>query len=481
VVGGNTVNFNNTTTNATSYSWNFGDGSPASTEANPMHTYATDGVYTVTLMAANACGTTTTNGQFTIVTPPTASFAVSPTSGCAPLQVAYTNQSSANATGFSWSFPGGAPATSTEQNPVVTYNAGGTYSATLTVSNAAGNSSFSLTDVVTVNTAPSASFTSNSLGGQVAFTNTSSNADEVKWDFGDGSPTSSEENPVHTYTADGTYTVTLTASNECGETVTTSTVVVSVSGAPVAFFTAENNLGCAPLTMTFSNESQFAESFLWTFQGGTPATSTQENPTVVFSTPGTFDVSLTVTNSAGSNTYNAPDFVVVNTVPTPTFTSTTNFNVVTFTNTSSNATSYSWDFGDGSPASTEASPVHTYTVGGQYEVTLTATNDCGFNSISTTVTAGNNSTWDIPGISRFEVFPNPNDGHFSLLMEGAPQTEALQISFTNVLGQVLSTEKADFRTGRLTREFSYSDLTAGVYILQVKSGEKAMFKKLVIE
>ncbi|MBK8562102.1 MAG: T9SS type A sorting domain-containing protein [Saprospiraceae bacterium] len=66
-------------------------------------------------------------------------------------------------------------------------------------------------------------------------------------------------------------------------------------------------------------------------------------------------------------------------------------------------------------------------------------------------------------------------------MEGAPQTEALQISFTNVLGQVLSTEKADFRTGRLTREFSYSDLTAGVYILQVKSGEKAMFKKLVIE
>ncbi len=481
VVGGVTVNFNNTTTNGTSYSWNFGDGSPVSTETNPTHTYATDGVYTVTLMATNACGTSMTNGQFTIVTPPTANFAVSPTSGCAPLQVTYTNQSSPNATSFAWSFPGGTPATSTDQNPVVTYNAGGTYSATLTVSNAAGNSTFTLTDVVTVNTAPTASFTSNSLGGQVAFTNTSSNADEFKWDFGDGSPTSSEENPVHTYTADGTYTVTLTTSNECGETVTTSTVVVSVSGAPVAFFTAENNQGCAPLTVTFNNESQFGETFLWTFQGGTPATSTEENPTVVFSAPGSFDVSLTVTNSAGSNTYSAPDFVVVNTVPTPSFTSATNFNVVMFTNTSGNASSYSWDFGDGSPASTEANPVHTYAVGGQYEVTLTTTNECGFNSVSTTVTAGNNSTWDIPGISRFEVFPNPNDGHFTLLMESASQTEALQISFTNVLGQVLSTEKADFRTGRFTKEFSYNSLAAGVYILQVKSGEKAMFKKLVIE
>jgi PKD repeat protein len=286
---------------------------------------------------------------------------------------------------------------------------------------------------------------------------------------------------VHIYTTDGTYTVTLTASNECGETVTMSTVVVSVSGAPVAFFTSEGNLGCAPLTVVFNNESQFGESFLWTFQGGTPATSTEENPTVVFNTPGTYGVSLTVTNAAGSNTYNAPGYVVVNTVPTPTFTTATNFNVVTFTNTSSNATSYSWNFGDGSPASTEANPVHTYATGGQYEVTLTATNDCGFNSVTTTITAGDNGTWDIPGISRFEVFPNPNDGQFTLLMEGAPQTDALQINFTNVFGQLLSKQQADFRSGRLTMDFSYSNLAAGVYILQVKSGDKAMFKKLVIE
>ena len=66
-------------------------------------------------------------------------------------------------------------------------------------------------------------------------------------------------------------------------------------------------------------------------------------------------------------------------------------------------------------------------------------------------------------------------------MEGAPQTGVLELSFTNVLGQRLLSEKADFRTGSLAKDFSFSNLAAGVYILQVKSGERSMFKKLVIE
>lgn len=479
-VSGSTVNLNNTTTNGTSYAWNFGDGG-TSTEVNPSHTYATDGVYTVTLTATNACGSTTSNGQFTIVTPPSASFVAAPAGGCAPLQVTYTNQSSANATSFAWTFPGGTPATSTDANPVVIYNAPGTYSATLTVTNAAGSDTYSLTDVVTVQTAPSASFTSAVFGGQVSFSNTTTNASSYSWNFGDGSPASTEENPIHTYATDGIYTVTLTATNQCGEVVVTNTVAVSISGVPVALFSAEGSTGCAPLTVTFNNESQNAEAYLWTFQGGTPATSTEENPTVVYNTPGTYGVSLSVTNALGNDTHTENSFVVVGAVPTPSFTSAVNFNVVTFTNASTNAATYSWDFGDGSPASTEANPTHSYATGGQYEVTLTATNECGAESYSIEITVGNNGALEIPGISRFDVFPNPNDGRFTLIMEGAPQTEVLQLSFTNVLGQVLSTEKADFRTGRFTKDFTYSNLTAGVYILQVKSGDRAIFRKLVIE
>lgn len=476
-VNGTTVTFNNTTTNATSYVWNFGDGN-TSTEANPTHTYTADGVYDVTLTATNACGSTTVNGQFTIVLPPTAGFSASQTSGCAPLEVQFNNESSANATSFSWSFPGGSPATSTQENPVVTYNTAGTYAVTLTVTNAAGSNSYTLTDYVVVSTVPAPSFSSTVNLSSASFTNNSTNATSYTWDFGDGE-TSAEANPTHTYAADGVYTVKLTATNECGDAVTTGTVVIATS-APQAFFSAEPVTGCAPLTVQFTNMSSAnAESFEWSFPGGLPSTSTEENPVVVYGIPGTYDVSLTATNSQGFDGHTETALVVVNGVPTTSFTTAANFNVVTFTNTSTNATSYAWDFGDGN-TSTEANPTHTYATGGQYEVTLTAINECGFQTSTIEITVLSNGVGEIPGISRFDVFPNPNDGRFTLVMEGAPQAE-LQLNFTNVLGQVLRSEKADFRTGRLTRDLAYSDLAAGVYILQVKSGEKAMFKKLVIE
>ncbi len=475
---GTTVAFTNTSTNATSYSWDFGDNS-SSTVASPSHTYTTDGVYVVTLMATNACGTTTINGQFSIVTPPAASFSAAQTSGCAPLEVSFNNESSANATNFAWSFPGGTPGTSTQENPVVTYNTAGTYNVTLLVTNAAGNDTYIQTSYVTVSTIPTAGFTSVVNGADVSFTSTAVNATSYLWQFGDGEQ-STAANPSHTYANDDVYTVTLTAKNDCGDAVVTQIVVIATA-APQAFFTAEPTTGCAPLTVTFSNESSAnATSFAWSFAGGTPATSMEKNPTVTYNTAGTFDVSLTATNSLGSDTYSQSSFVVINAAPAPNFTKTANFNVVSFTNTSTNATSYVWNFGDGTATSTEANPTHTYATGGQYQVTLTATNACGSQMVTIEVTVQANGTEDIPGISRFEVFPNPNSGRFTLLMEGAPQT-ALEISFTNVLGQRLLSEKVDFRSGRLSKDFSFSQLAAGVYILQVKSGEKAMFKKLVVE
>ena len=474
---GTTVTFNNTSTNATSYLWNFGDGG-TSTQTNPSHTYTTDGVYDVTLTATNACGSKTVNGQFTIVTPPTAGFSAAQTGGCAPLEMTFNNESSANATSFSWSFPGGTPATSTQENPTVTYNVAGTYTVTLTVTNAAGNDTYTLTDYVTVLNVPSAGFSSSVNLATATFTNNSNNATSYSWDFGDGEH-STDANPTHTYAVDGVYTVTLTATNGCGEAVMTGIVVIATAG-PQAFFSAEPTTGCASMTVTFNNESSSnSESFQWSFPGGLPATSTEENPTVTYGAAATYDVTLTATNPQGFDSYTQTAFIVVNDVSTPSFTPAVNFNVVTFTNTSTNATNYIWDFGDGN-TSTETNPVHSYQNGGEYMVTLTATNECGFNSTTITIVAGDNGAGEIPGISRFDVFPNPNSGRFTLVMEGAPQTE-LELTFTNVLGQRLLTEKADFRSGRLTRDFSFSQLAAGVYILQVKSGEKALFKKLVVE
>lgn len=130
----------------------------------------------------------------------------------APLSVQFTNASSANAQAFNWQFPGGTPGSSTAQNPTLVYNTAGTYPVTLTVSNAAGTNTATQDISVVVNPAPTAAFSSTVTGATASFTNTSTNATTYSWNFGDNS-TANTATPSHTYAADGSYTVTLTATN----------------------------------------------------------------------------------------------------------------------------------------------------------------------------------------------------------------------------------------------------------------------------
>ena len=379
-VAGATATFTNSSGNTTTYAWNFGDNT-TSTAPNPTHTYAADGTYTVTLTATNSCGSTTFTQSVVIVTPPTANFTANTTTGCAPLTVQFTSTSSANAQTFNWQFPGGTPSSSTAQNPTVVYNTAGTYSVTLTVSNAAGNNTATQTNLIVVTTTPTTAFTSTVAGATATFTNSSANATNFVWDFGDGSG-GSQTNPSHTYAADGTYIVVLTATNSCGSTTYTQNVVIITS--PNAGFTASTTTGCAALTVQFTDlSSGNTTAWNWTFPGGTPATSTAQNPTVVYSTPGVYDVTLVASTTAGSSTYTQPAFITVLGPPMASFTSTTNGSTVSFTNSSSNATSYLWNFGDGSTSS-EVNPSHTYVGDSMYTVILTATNNCG----STTFTSG---------------------------------------------------------------------------------------------
>jgi hypothetical protein len=191
-------------------------------------------------------------------------------------------------------------------------------------------------------------------------------------------------------------------------------------------------------------------------------------------------VSLTASNALGSNTYSQTGYITVNSVPTVDFDFSVNLGIVTFTNGSVNAGSYAWNFGDGN-TSMEANPVHTYASGGEYEVTLTATNDCGFTTLTRIVVIVIDGVEEIPGITEFRLFPNPNSGAFSLRLAGQPHPAALQIRFVNVLGQSLHKEVADFRSGNLSRDFRFDNLPAGVYFLQIQSGEKAVNKKVAVE
>jgi hypothetical protein len=102
---------------------------------------------------------------------------------------------------------------------------------TVSYTSAAGCTTVSTSVPVLVNPDPTPNFTSNpSLGGFTIFTNTSSNYLTSQWNFGDGSPWSNADSPTHTYTGDGTYTVTLTVGNNCGTEDTTFTVVIIGTG-----------------------------------------------------------------------------------------------------------------------------------------------------------------------------------------------------------------------------------------------------------
>ena len=380
-VSGSTATFTNSSAGADSFSWNFGDGN-SSTSANPVHTYANDGTYTVTLSATNGCGTETTTQTVTISSQPTALFTVGQTSGCAPFTVTFTNQSSANSTGFAWSFPGGSPATSTEMNPTVTYATAGSYDVSLTVTNAAGSDEQMQTNLIDVGSAPSPDFTAQVNDQTVQFTYTGTAATSYAWTFGDGN-TATGPNPSHTYATDGNYVVTVTATNECGSTDFEQTVVVSTQ--PFAQFSADAQSGCAPFTVTFNNQSSAnSTGFAWSFPGGSPATSTEMNPTVTYNTAGSYDVTLTVTNAAGSDEQTQTNLIEVGSAPSPNFTAQVNDQTVQFTYTGSAATSYAWDFGNGNTA-TGPNPSHTYAMDGNYVATVTATNACGSTDFEQTV------------------------------------------------------------------------------------------------
>jgi PGF-pre-PGF domain-containing protein/PGF-CTERM protein len=175
-----------------------------------------------------------------VVAAPVAVFTANVTSGDAPLIIAFTDAST-GADSWSWAFGDGN--TSTDRNPVHTYVTPGTYTVNLTVTNTAGSSSATKTVTVTEPSgpAPVAGFTADVTSGNVPlavrFTDTSTGADSWSWSFGDGA-TSTEQNPVHTYTQVGRFTVTLTVANTGGSS--SATGVVTTRDVPPAPKAEEN-------------------------------------------------------------------------------------------------------------------------------------------------------------------------------------------------------------------------------------------------
>ena len=186
---------------------------------------------------------------------------------------------------------------------------------------------------------------------------------------------------------------------------------------------------------------------------------------------------LYVTNIYGPASHTFPAYITVQSAPSAGFNFSANQGVVTFANTSQNATTFSWNFGDGS-SSSEQNPVHTYASGGSYTVTLTATNNCG-SSIYQHIVVITTGTSEVSWIDGFRLFPNPNTGSFTVDMKGVPQNK-VEFTLFNTLGELIKTETADFANGSLLHTFDYHELTAGFYTLRVQAQGQAFYVKVSI-
>ncbi len=373
-----TVSFTNTSTNATSYNWDFGDGNTSST-TNPINTFSnttsSNKTYTISLIASTTAGCIDTfTSTVTVFTKPNASFTVNAPAGCSPVAATFTNNST-GAISYNWSF--GDLSSSTSIAPILSHtytNASlviQTFTAQLVAISSNGcKDSTSLT--VTTYPRPIFNF---SMVPNSGCSPLSINFPPVlgavtyQWDFGDGSPLDFSPNPTHVFTnttsINKTYTVQLIASNafSCVDTTYGYPVVFAK---PQANYSISVPLGCSPLATTFTNTSISGSTYLWKFGDGTSASTTNTNHTYT-NLSNVSDQTFTCTLVAISNNGckdSIDNFILVHFKPLANFVIDTPgcaSKTITFTNISQGSFGDSWNFGDGSPLSSLTNPIHTFT------------------------------------------------------------------------------------------------------------------------
>jgi len=217
-------------------------------------------------------------------------------------------------------------------------------------------------------------------------------------------------------------------------------IEVTVVNGPAlaAGFSADATNITAGTAVNFTNTSTgYQATRSWTFEGGNPATSTEENPRVMYSTPGTYEVSLRVTNACGENTKTETSYITVTEAQTGdapvadfSFRTSQQANVfsVQFNDLTTNLpTSWSWTFENGTPAtSTEQNPVVTFAAEGNYLVTLVAENAYGRDSIARTINVVGINDYNVDDM--VSIYPNPTSSILNVEAENLVSVTILDMS-----------------------------------------------------
>lgn len=310
---------------------------------------------------------------------PVANFSASVTSGCSPLGVTFTDQSTGTPKFWTWDFGNGQ--LSNAQNPPAQSYAAGTYSVTLVVRNADGVNSITKTNLIVSSPSPSASFTSDKtitcLPATINFTDLSvANAGTLtkwEWAFDDPPATSSAQNPQHIYTKVGYYGVYLKVTNSAGcSSATYAGRYIRILNGVKANFDFTGPATCSPpFVLNYNNLTSGPGNLSYSWDLGNGNTSTLVKPVATYNTAGSYTVKLKAQSDFGCSDSIQKTFPVNGIVTA--FTAPANAclgSPVTFQNTSSAPpVSVLWDFGDGT-SSNQLSPSKTYTSLGTYTVTL---------------------------------------------------------------------------------------------------------------
>lgn len=397
------------------YSWNFDDGVGwlPTGGGNITYVYNTPGDYEVCsavgITGSSAACADTACVNITVLPGPVANIGADMLEGCDNLTVDFFDDSQDGDT-WAWAFEVNPFTFDGADPPPIDFDSPGTYVTNLTVTSVNGCVGTDQ-EVINVYQSPIPEILADNVceGEEGSFIDlsTADPGDPILswiWDFGDGSPTSSFQNPTHTYATTGDFTVTLTVNT--ANCTSTGTFLVSVEPAPNPSFTFDPLTGCSPLEVAFTNTSTGGDNYIWDLGDGNISTDT--NPVNTFShyglTDTTFTVVLTAQTAFGCAAQDSAD-VTVQTGALAGFTdnslpaSCSPFEA-TFFNTSIGASSYLWDFGDGSPTSTDVHPIHLYENNTgfiqNYTVTLIAyaLNGCN-DTISSNVTVFPLADWDI--------------------------------------------------------------------------------------
>jgi PKD repeat protein len=340
------------------------------------------------------------------------------------------------------------------------------------VNSTCGNEVQSEVVTLTIEEAPAVDFDFSASGLTVTFINQSMSSGIFTWDFGDGN-SSTEVSPTHTYNSEGTYYVSLLLETDCGSSVLLDTVQLATL--PVPGFNSDIAGGCLPVTVQFMDQTlAFVEVYAWTFPGGTPATSSEQNPIITYNEAGVFDVALAVTNNAGGSSLTFVNYITVLEEPSVAFDYQNNGLEVNFENLSQGANTYTWDFGDGSPLSTLENPTHDFPLPGIYIVTLTAANAFCSNSITMEIEIGTSSISTLQN-GRWLLFPNPTAADLHLVNE-TYRGDLMYRLYDNTGRLVLKNVFAfDGQSSLAT-----NTLVPGIYclVLHAESGEEQVFKMI---